>query len=265
MQIATSILLVCPLILTITLFARPYLPAFVTDKFITLIIVLLLVMTVLLNILLAAFYFFSQWQKSVHEKAQLQVKTAEIEKEHSMLRYHHLKNQVNPHFLFNTFTSLDGLIQSDPELASEFVRHLSKVYRYVLEHKENEIVSLQTEIDFIQHYISLLKIRYKNDLEIRLRITPAGYEKGIVMVTLQMLIDNAIKHNSVTRDSPLLINIRDEDGYLHICNNKQLRKQIEASSKQGLSQLKELYQYLDDAPVIVNDGEKTFEIKLPLL
>ena len=264
-QIGSSIAFVCPLILIIVLFARPYLPDFVTDKFITLIIILLLVMTVLLNILLAAFYFFSQWQKSVQEKAQLLVETAEMEKEHSMLRYHHLKNQVNPHFLFNTFTSLDGLIQTDPELASEFVRHLSKVYRYVLEHKENEIVSLQTEVDFIQHYISLLGIRYKDDLRIHLQLTPEGCEKGIVMVTLQMLIDNAIKHNSIHRGSPLTITIWDDGAYLHIRNNKQLRKQIETSTKQGLSQLKELYQYLSEAPVIVDDSDDTFEIKLPLL
>ena len=119
-----------------------------------------------------------------------------MEKERSMLQYHHLKNQVNPHFLFNTFTSLDGLIQTDPDLASDFVRHLSKVYRYVLEHKENEVVSLQTEIDFIQHYFSLLNIRYKDVLHITVNISPAGREKGIVMVTLQMLIDK-IFHTDV--------------------------------------------------------------------
>ena len=264
-QISSSIALVCPLILAITFLARPYLPSFVTDKFITLIIILLLVMTVLLNILLAAFYFFRQWQNSVQEKAQLLVETAELEKEHSMLRYHHLKNQVNPHFLFNTFTSLDGLIQTDPELASEFVRHLSKVYRYVLEHKENEIVSLQTEVDFIQHYISLLEIRYKDDLRVQLHFTPDGSEKGIVMVTLQMLIDNAIKHNSLHRDSPLIIKIWDDGAYLHVRNNKQLRRQIETSNKQGLSQLRELYQYLNEDPVIIDDCEDAFEIKLPLL
>ena len=87
------------------------------------------------------------------------------------MQYHHFRNQVNPHFLFNTFSSLDGLIQTNPELASEFVRHLSKVYRYVLEHKENEVVSLETEINFIRNYISLLQIRYKNVLEINLDIS----------------------------------------------------------------------------------------------
>lgn len=265
LQVLSSILLVTPLLFAIVFLARPYLPSFANDKFITLIIVILLVMTVLLNMMLAAFYFFNQWQKSIQEKAQLQVQTAEMERERSMLQYHHLKNQVNPHFLFNTFSSLDGLIQTNPELASDFVRHLSKVYRYVLEHKENEVVSLQTEVDFIQHYISLLEIRYKDYLKITMNISESGIEKGIVMVTLQMLIDNAIKHNSLHTENPLQISIWDEDGYLHIHNNKQMRKQIGTSNKHGLKQLKELYSYLTKQDVVIKDTDKEFEINLPLL
>lgn len=264
-QIASSIGIVAPIIIGISMLARPYLPDFVNTKFIILIIILLLVVTALLNFVLFAYYFFSQWQTSVQEKALLQVRTAEMEKERSMLQYHHLKNQVNPHFLFNTFTSLDGLIQTDPDLASDFVRHLSKVYRYVLEHKENEVVSLQTEVDFIQHYISLLNIRYKDVLHITMNISQSGMEKGIVMVTLQMLIDNAIKHNSLQVENPLQVRIWDEDGYLHIHNNKQLRRQIETSNKQGLQQLKELYSYLANQEIIVKETVDTFEINLPLL
>jgi len=265
LQIVCSIGIVTPVMIGIAVVGRPYAPSFINNKFITLIIILILVITVLLNFVLSAFYFFSQWQKSVQEKAELQVQTAEMEKERSILQYHHLKNQVNPHFLFNTFSSLDGLIQTDPELASDFVRHLSKVYRYVLEHKENEVVSVQTEVDFIQHYISLLTIRYKDVLKIKLDISPAGLEKGIVMVTLQMLIDNAIKHNSLDTENPLQIRIWDEDGYLHIHNNKQLRRQIETSNKHGLQQLKELYSYLTKQKVIIKETAETFEINLPLL
>jgi hypothetical protein len=265
LQIAGSIAIVAPVTIGISILVRPYLPEFVNSKFIILIIILLLVVTALLNFVLFAYYFFNQWQTSVQEKARLQVRTAEMEKERSMLQYHHLKNQVNPHFLFNTFTSLDGLIQTDPDLASDFVRHLSKVYRYVLEHKENEVVSLQREVDFIQHYISLLNIRYKDVLDITMNISRAGMEKGIVMVTLQMLIDNAIKHNSLQAEIPLKIRIWDEDGYLHVHNNKQLRRQIETSNKQGLQQLKELYSYLANQEIIVKETKDAFEINLPLL
>ena len=265
MQIGSSLLLFAPVFIFIVIVAKPYLPDFANKQFITLASVLLIVMIILLNLGLSAYYFFRQWQQSVEEKAALQVEAAEMGKDKSIMQYHHLRNQVNPHFLFNTFTSLDGLIQTNPELASEFVRHLSKVYRYVLEHKENEVVSLETEIDFIKHYISLLHIRYNSVLEINMDISSPAKEKGIVMVTLQMLIDNAIKHNALQAENPLKISIWDEDEYLHIRNTKQLRKQIETSNKQGLQQLKELYSYLTNKTVIINDAEKSFEINLPLL
>lgn len=264
-QIGTSLFLFIPLFILFVATAKPYLPAFANHQFVALATVLVIVLIILLNLGLSAYYFFRQWQQSVEEKAALQVGAAEMEKDKSVIQYHHLRNQVNPHFLFNTFSSLDGLIQTNPDLASEFVRHLSKVYRYVLEHKENEVVSLETEINFIKHYISLLKIRYNDVLEITLDISLAAREKGIVMVTLQMLIDNAIKHNSLQVEDPLNIRIWDEDDYLHIYNNKQLRKQIMTSNKQGLQQLEELYAYLTQRNVMINDTAKSFEINLPLL
>lgn len=150
MQIGSSLLLFAPVFILFVVVAKPYLPDFANKQFITLASVLLMVMIILLNLGLSAYYFFRQWQQSVEEKAALLVEAAEMGKDKSMMQYHNLRNQVNPHFLFNTFTSLDGLIQTNPDLASEFVQHLSKVYRYVLEHKENEVVSLETEIDFIK-------------------------------------------------------------------------------------------------------------------
>lgn len=238
---------------------------FITKPLLAVVSVLFFLFVILLNFGYNAYYFFEQWQQSVEEKAQLQIKAAELAKDKSMMQYHHLKNQVNPHFLFNTFSSLDGLIQTNPELASEFVRQLSKVYRYVLEHKENEVVSLQTETDFIQHYVSLLQMRYGNVLRITMDISKDAMEKGIVMVTMQMLIDNAIKHNSMQTANPLVIKISDDAGYLSISNNKQLKKQIETSNKQGVQQLKDLYSYLSELPITINETEKIFEIKLPLL
>ena len=222
------------------------LPKYATPQFITIVFVLFAIFIVLINFIYYQRYFFSQWQQSVLQNAELQVQTAKLEKEKTMMQYHHLKNQVNPHFLFNTLTSLDGLIKSNAPLASDFVQHLSKVYRYVLEHKENEIVSIQEELNFMEHYISLLTIRYKSALEIPIEISKEGKEKGIVMVTLQMLIDNAIKHNMLQSSSPLVIQIYDDDGYLHVRNNKQLKRQIEHSNKQGLLQLQQLYGYLSD-------------------
>ena len=157
------------------------------------------------------------------------------------------------------------MIRSNAPLASDFVQHLSKVYRYVLEHKENEVVSIEEELNFMEHYISLLTIRYKEALKISVDISEEGKEKGIVMVTLQMLIDNAIKHNVLQNSSPLIIEIFNADGYLHVRNNKQLKRQIEHSNKQGLAQLQQLYGYLTERAVVVKNENEFFEVNLPLL
>lgn len=264
-QVATALVLDFPIYIFLFMDKKPFGLNFLTSQFLAIISLLIFIFILFMNIGYDAFYFFRQWQASVKEKAHLQVQAAELKMDKSMMQYHHLKNQVNPHLLFNNLSSLDGLIQTNPELASDFVRHLSKVYRYVLEHKENEVVNLETELDFIQHYISLLKLRYRNVLDIGIHISQPAREKGIVMVTLQMLIDNAIKHNSLEADAPLKITIRDEKDSLLVSNNKQLRKQIDTSNKQGLQQLKDLYLFLSEKQIIIEDVPTTFTIILPLL
>jgi LytS/YehU family sensor histidine kinase len=240
-------------------------PSFITPQFIAIGSVLAFIVIFLMNFVLYNEYVTEQWKQSVEDKAQLQVEAAELQKEKSLMQYHHLKNQVNPHFLFNAFTSLDGLIQTNPALASDYVRHLSKVYRYVLEHKENEVVTVGTEMDFIQHYISLLTIRFAEAIKIDMSISSQTREKGIVMVTLQMLIDNAIKHNMVHVKTPLTIKIWDQNGSLFVQNNKQLRKQIDHSTKHGLKQLTQLYSYLTESKVLIADEENSFAVQIPLL
>ncbi|HKH63038.1 MAG TPA: histidine kinase [Flavitalea sp.] len=264
-QILLSLLIIAPFFAALVYFNRDQLPKYATPQFIAIIFVVFTIFVVLINFIFYQQYFFSKWQQSVIQNAELQIQTAKLEKEKTMMQFHHLKNQVNPHFLFNTLTSLDGLIRSNASLASDFVQHLSKVYRYVLEHKENEVVSVQEEVNFMDHYISLLTIRYKSALKISIDIAGDAKDKGIVMVTLQMLIDNAIKHNILQSTSPLEIRIYDGDGYLRIRNNKQIKRQIEHSSRQGLVQLQQLYAYLSDRPVLIKDETDIFEVNLPLL
>ena len=265
LQIALSILIVAPVFTAIAVLMEPYMPSFVNRQFIAIIAVLFFILIFLFNFAFYSYYFFHNWQDSVEDKAKLQVQAAELEREKFNLQYHQLRNQVNPHYLFNTLTSLDGLIQTNPELASEFVRHMSKVYRYVLQHKENEVVSLDEEIQFIEHYIELVHVRYADGLNIQLDISEEAKDKGIVMVTLQMLIDNAIKHNIVQKEAPLLIKITDDAEYLIVRNNKQLRKQIDTSNGQGLMQLSQLYSYHTGKPIIINNEQDTYTIKIPLL
>ena len=266
-QTSSSILLTCPTLFIVHELSKRYFPylEFMSKEFMALIVVLFIIVLLLINFSFYALHFFKQWRQSVEEKAMLQVLAADAQKEKSMVQYHHLKNQVNPHFLFNTLTSLDGLILSDPELASQFVRHLSKVYRYVLEQPENEVVPVQKEIEFIQHYISILNIKYNHTVDIKLDISADAREQGIAMVSLQMLIDNAIKHNAANSKTPLQIFIKDEDDYITVKNNRHVRKQIETSTRKGLKHLQKLYSFITHMPVIINDNELFFEVKLPLI
>jgi len=265
LQILISLAVVAPIVAIIGFWLEPHLPAFVTKQFMIIAIMLFVLVVFLFNFAFYTFYFFRNWQESVEEKAGLQVQAAELEREKFNLQYHQLRNQVNPHYLFNTLSSLDGLIQTNPDLASEFVRHMSKVYRYVLQHKENEVVSLEEETGFIRHYIELLHIRHGEGLLIKLDISEDAKEKGIVMVTLQMLIDNAIKHNIVQKESPLYIVVGNDGSNLVVQNNMQRRGHIDTSNGQGLKQLAQLYAYHTDAQIQIDDSDSCYTIRIPLL
>lgn len=265
LQIIFSLLLIAPCVVVFIWLTNFLVPGLITKPFMAVVSMFAVVMVILLNIGYGAAYFFSQWKLSVQEKAALEVRAAQAEKDKSVMRYDHLRNQVNPHFLFNTFTSLDGLIQTDAQLASKFVRHLSKVYRYILEQKEGGIVSLQTELEFIEHYISLLNIRYGKAIDISIDICSQSKEKKIVMVTLQLLIDNAVRHNVAQENMPLRIRIWDNNGRLHVANNKQTKKQMESPGGQGLQHLQQVYGLLTDQEIYINNSSEIFEINLPLL
>jgi two-component system LytT family sensor kinase len=264
-QVFLSLVLVSPIFILSFYLAKPYLPSFVNRQFLTLLYVLAFFVLLMINFGFFAHLFFKDLQKSLEEKATLQLEAEKLSKEKMMMQYHHLKNQVNPHFLFNALTSLDGLIHTNPQLASDFLKHLSKVYRYVLEHKEQEVVRIETELAFIAHYIELLKIRFSNSLQFHIAVSKEAKDRGIVMVTLQMLIDNALKHNGLSKAKPLHIYIKDAEGFLVVRNNKQARKQLEVSTQQGLQQLEELYRYLNDNKITILNTEDFFEVKLPLL
>lgn len=265
LQMLVSVLIFLPLVFLTVYLLRPYMPAFVDSRFLTLLYMLVLFVLLFLNFSFYAYRFFQEWKQSSEEKMALKLEAEKLEREKSLMQYHHLRNQVNPHFLFNTLTSLDGLIVTNPELASQFVRHLSKVYRYVLEHDENEVVSLQTELDFIQHYVAVLQMKFGEGIQFDIRVSDKAKEKRVAMVTLQMLIDNAIKHNVIRAASPLHIVICDEGDFLSIRNNKQIRKQLALSTKHGLRHLCTLYRYLSPVDVQIDDTDEYFEVKLPLL
>jgi LytS/YehU family sensor histidine kinase len=181
------------------------------------------------------------------------------------VKYNALQNQLNPHFLFNALTSLNSLIFENQQLASEFLQQLSKVYRYVLQNKESQTVPLSTELDFISHYISLLSTRFRTAIRFKVALRIDSGDKHVVPVTVQILIENAIKHNIASREMPLTIYIEVNDGYLEVTNTVNKKSFVEASNRQGLQNLKSLYQYLSDRPINIIEADGLFKVRIPLI
>ncbi len=193
------------------------------------------------------------------EKAQL------LEKEKALVMYEGLKQHLNPHFLFNSLTSLNSLITIDPTTASEFLDSLSKTYRYILKSNEFESVALEEEIKFAENYVKLQKTRFDKGFDVRFNIPTEMSHFKIVPVTLQNLIENAIKHNIIDEESPLIVEIFIEDNYIVVRNNLQRKNFVETSNKQGLMNIQSLYKYLSDRALIIIEDEEFFTVKLPLL
>lgn len=233
-------------------------PEVFSDDVMTVMFIAHVGIAIAINMIFISAHFIRQWKEEL-------LRVARVEKEKAQLQYHHLKNQVNPHFLFNALASLDALVKTDPALASQYINHLSKVYRYVLDHEEREVVGLSLELDFIQHYIALQRIRFCEALIVDIALSTEAGEKKIVLVTLQMLIDNAIKHNEVHRDRPLIIRIFDRNDFLVVTNNVQTKALLEPSTRQGLRQLVALYGYLSNRAVKITGTEATFTVEIPLL
>lgn len=213
---------------------------------------------ILLNVGHFTYYSLQKWRESA-------LRASNLEKEKSQVQFDNLKNQLNPHFLFNSLTSLDSLIQENPTLARDFLQQLSKVFRYVLKNKEKGLVSLETELTFIKHYVSLLKTRFGESLQVDYAIADDILDLQITPVTLQILIENAIKHNIINENNPLTIHIKSEGDTLLIENNIQQKKQVETSNGQGLINLRTLYSFLSDRGIIIGTDEDVFSVKIPLI
>ncbi|KAB2917256.1 MAG: histidine kinase [Bacteroidetes bacterium] len=222
-------------------------------------LVVYLLINIAANSAIVGFHFFNEWKKSLLQQSML-------EKEKSQANFENLKNQLNPHFLFNSLSSLNSLIFENPELASKFLKQLSKVYRYLLENNQTEYVPLETEIDFVEHYISLLQTRFGNGLEVKMQYPePDEAHYRIIPVTLQILVENAIKHNITYEDSPLKIEIYTQNGYLVVQNNHQPKTRVEGSNKKGLDNLRDLYYYTTGREAIIESSPQVFTVKIPLI
>jgi PAS domain S-box-containing protein len=189
-----------------------------------------------------------------------------LQKENLQSQFDMLKQQVNPHFLFNSLNVLSSLIKLEPDLAEKFTDHLSKVYRYVLENKDNEMVKLSTELEFLAAYTFLLDIRFMGKLEINIDIPDEKRSYLIIPLAMQLLIENAIKHNAMSKKSPLNINIHiDSKTNLVIKNNLQERENFFPSTGVGLKNIAHRYMLLNMKEPVFEKTDSEFIAKVPLL
>jgi sensor histidine kinase YesM len=213
--------------------------------------------TALITMMAHLIAFFNQWRKAELEKEV-------IKREHIASQFESLKSQVNPHFLFNSLNALTALVHKDQDLAVQFIQQLSKVYRYVLDTQKKETVSLKTEIEVLEAYIFLLKIRFGANLNTNLNV-PKSEKLFIAPLVLQMLVENAIKHNIVSKSKPLTIDIFIENKNIIIMNKLQIKNNAAEPSGIGLANIKARYQYLIQKEVVITKTEEVFRVEIPLI
>jgi LytS/YehU family sensor histidine kinase len=215
--------------------------------------------------LTGVFYIYRFRRKRKEQLMVLESKAQRLEKEKALVQYESLKQQLNPHFLFNSLTSLKSLIRINQKQAAEFLDKMSLTYRYILKNADKELVTLENELKFVQSYIDLQQMRFCEGLQVTVQVDESDFAKKIAPVTIQNLIENAIKHNRVAEDEPLIINIFTDNKYLVVENNLQRKDFVETSNKRGLKNMISLYKYLADRPLKIETTPDYFTVKIPLL
>ncbi|MBL0356494.1 MAG: histidine kinase [Chitinophagaceae bacterium] len=213
----------------------------------------------LYHLINAIIFYFKEYKTTSLEAEQLKSITAQAELQL-------IKSQINPHFLFNNLNVLSALIMKDNNEANRFIEEFSKVYRYILSNHDKELVELKTELDFIKPYIFLLEKRFAEGLVIKVNIAESYKDQYIIPASLQMLIENAIKHNVVSRNKPLLIDVHSNgNNTIVVTNNLQAKQTVENSTGIGLQNIIKRYRLVSNKEVIINEDENNFTVALPLL
>ena len=213
--------------------------------------------------LVVALLFYGVWfYKHLQEN---KVKEQKIIAGTASAKFDALKNQLDPHFLFNSLNVLTSLIDEDPQQAQKFTTSLSKVYRYVLEQKDKDLVPVDEELEFARTYIRLLKMRFEDSIVFDIPDRCSNPDAKIVPLSLQLLLENAVKHNVVTKNRPLHISVFEQDGSLVVNNNLQEKQVVKKSSGVGLQNIRQRYGILTDKQVSIVKTPSDFSVRLPML
>lgn len=217
-----------------------------------------LLITIVFSIFFHALYFYKELQKKKVTEQKIIAGTASAQ-------FDALKNQLDPHFLFNSLNVLSSLIDENPRQAQKFTSGLSKVYRYVLEQKNKELVTVDEEFTFAKTYMSLLKMRFEDSIIFEVPERASNPESRVVPLSLQLLLENAVKHNMVTPSKPLHIKIYEDRGNLIIQNNLQEKQIVKKSSGVGLNNIRQRYDLLTQREVYINKTTSDFQVAIPML
>ena len=218
-----------------------------------------LIFSLFITAIYEIFYIQSKLDRSNLEREQLS-------RAHIQSQLDGLKSQIQPHFLFNSLNTLAALIPEDEDRAVRYVQKLSNVFRYVLEIRDEALITLDDEIEFLKSYIYLLKERFGNNLQVEIEIPEKFTSKMVVPLSLQILFENAIKHNIITRDAPLKVRVYiNTQNKLTVENNIQLRASDARSTKMGLENIKKRYRFIVDDPVEIINSLESFIVSLPLI
>jgi two-component system, LytTR family, sensor kinase len=203
-------------------------------------------------------YFKRELMKSIEEKEKLK-------RENLHAQLDALRTQVNPHFLFNNLNTLSSIIPEDPKRAVDFVQQLAKVYRHILEVKDEKSIDLKEELDVLKAYAFLLKTRFGDNLDITISVPDEKLNRKIIPLSLQILMENAIKHNIVSSEKPLKIDVYAVNGRLIVNNNLQKKNQVNESTGIGLDNIRNRYKLLSDKQVEVTENGANFTVSIPLI
>ena len=217
-----------------------------------------LIITIMVSAILHGKNFLLGWKQTILEAEKLK-------KEQAIAQYETLKSQVNPHFLFNSLNVLTTLVHKDADVAEQFINQLSKVYRYILESRAQEIIGLDEEMRNLEAYVFLMKIRFGGNLQFDNQLNNNVLGKKVAPLTLQMLVENALKHNEVSKLYPLSISVFLDGDFIVVKNNLQLKTNQNDSTGIGLSNIKARYSFLSQQPVSISETDGFFIVKIPLI
>lgn len=203
------------------------------------------------------FFFYTIWKQAVNRERRLREKNLKY-------KYINLKTQVNPHFLFNSLNMLSELVYEDPKKADNYIQKLSGIYRYILDYEETDLIPLDEEVMFVKQYLDLQKERAGDKVQLNINIKNVNRYK-VMPVSLQTLVENALKHNSVSENNPLKINICKEGMFVVVSNNIQKKNVLDNSNGTGLANLKERVKLVTGMEMVVNHNNKEFTVKMPII